>query len=128
MQSLRDNIVNQSQSTDPNWNTLRDLIGQYLFTLQEFYSNTNWVEMFGDRVCVELGQYRLVLNFYLVWTICLLGNAVVEPSSCVYKCYLDHTPCRYLIIFSSVLESDRRRTKYTCHQNHRKAQSMDFDK
>eukprot|EP00105_Crassostrea_gigas_P002672 XP_011415273.1 PREDICTED: uncharacterized protein LOC105319429 [Crassostrea gigas] len=56
LQTLRDKIIHQSQTANPNWDAVRDLIGQYLFTLQEFYSNTNWVEMFGDRVCRELGQ------------------------------------------------------------------------
>ncbi|XP_078331996.1 uncharacterized protein LOC144625352 [Crassostrea virginica] len=55
LHSLRDSIINQSQKANPNWDIVRDLIGQYLFTLQEFYSNTNWVEMFGSRVCQELG-------------------------------------------------------------------------
>ena len=57
LQSLRDNIINQSQKANPNWYLVRDLIGQYLFTLQEFYSNSNWVEMFGSRVCLELGIF-----------------------------------------------------------------------
>eukprot|EP00105_Crassostrea_gigas_P037571 XP_019921719.1 PREDICTED: uncharacterized protein LOC105325822 [Crassostrea gigas] len=55
LQSLRDEIINQSQAANPNWDAVRDLTGQYLFTLQEFYSNTNWVEIFGNQICQDLG-------------------------------------------------------------------------
>lgn len=55
LQSLRNEIIYQAKTANPNWDAMRDLIGQYLFTLQEFYSNTNWVDMFGNQICQELG-------------------------------------------------------------------------
>lgn len=63
LQSLRDNIIYHSQAADPNWYAVRELIGQYLFTMQEFYSSTNWVEMFGDKVCQELGNLKESKHF-----------------------------------------------------------------
>ena len=56
MQSLRDQIIVLSLSPTPDWNNVRKLIGEYLFTVQMFYSNTNWVETFGNATCQELGQ------------------------------------------------------------------------
>nr|XP_022336053.1 von Willebrand factor A domain-containing protein 7-like [Crassostrea virginica] len=55
LQSLRDQIVVLSLSPTPDWNNVRKLIGEYLFTAQMFYSNTNWVETFGNATCQELG-------------------------------------------------------------------------
>ncbi|XP_062583165.1 von Willebrand factor A domain-containing protein 7-like [Saccostrea cucullata] len=55
LQSMREQIVVLSQSPTPDWNNVRKLIGEYLFTLQMFYSNTNWVETHGNITCSELG-------------------------------------------------------------------------
>ncbi|XP_078337638.1 von Willebrand factor A domain-containing protein 7-like [Crassostrea virginica] len=55
LQSLRDQIIVLSLSPTPDWNNVRKLIGEYLFTVQMFYSNTNWVETFGNATCQELG-------------------------------------------------------------------------
>lgn len=56
LQSLRDQIVVLSLSPNPDWNNVRKLIGEYLFTMQMFYSNTNWVETYGNVTCNELGE------------------------------------------------------------------------
>ncbi|XP_048766546.2 von Willebrand factor A domain-containing protein 7-like [Ostrea edulis] len=58
LQSLKFNIIQNSQTTAGDWAPIRDLLGEYLFTMQEFYSNTNWVEMFASRPCRELGVKR----------------------------------------------------------------------
>lgn len=59
-----------SLSPDPDWNNVRKLIGEYLFTMQMFYSNTNWVETYGNATCNELGelsqQYCRLVNFWKV--------------------------------------------------------------
>ncbi|XP_061188892.1 von Willebrand factor A domain-containing protein 7-like [Saccostrea echinata] len=55
LQSMREQIIVLSQSPTPDWNNIRKLIGEYLFTLQMFYSNTNWVETHGNLTCSELG-------------------------------------------------------------------------
>ncbi|XP_061188708.1 uncharacterized protein LOC133196872 [Saccostrea echinata] len=89
LQSLRDNIVHQSQTANPNWDAVRDLIGQYLFTLQEFYSNTNWVEMFGNRVCRELGvsgqslPYKVSDPNMVACVNCNYSKEAVKDYSCV---------------------------------------------
>lgn len=89
LQTLRDKIIHQSQTANPNWDAVRDLIGQYLFTLQEFYSNTNWVEMFGDRVCQELGisgeslPYKVSDHDKVTCTSCNYTKEAVQQYSCV---------------------------------------------
>lgn len=55
----------EAKKASPNWNAKREFVGEYLFTLQEFYSNTNWVEMFRNQSCKELGKsYSLVWCFF----------------------------------------------------------------
>jgi hypothetical protein len=34
---------------------LKAKLGQCLYTLQSFYSNTNWVEMYGNKVYEDFG-------------------------------------------------------------------------
>lgn len=84
LHSLRDSIINQSQKANPNWDIVRDLIGQYLFTLQEFYSNTNWVEMFGSRVCQELGIFGHCSDIedHLSSTTIFFNKRYLAPSFC----------------------------------------------
>ncbi|XP_062590451.1 von Willebrand factor A domain-containing protein 7-like [Saccostrea cucullata] len=55
LQSLKFRIIQTSQAPSTDWGPVRGLLGEYLFTIQEFYSNTNWVEMFGNVSCRELG-------------------------------------------------------------------------
>ncbi|XP_052253774.1 von Willebrand factor A domain-containing protein 7-like isoform X2 [Dreissena polymorpha] len=52
MQTLRDTLLNTLNSSNPNFDAARELIGQYLHLLQMFYSNTNWVEMSGGQTAV----------------------------------------------------------------------------
>nr|XP_022340887.1 von Willebrand factor A domain-containing protein 7-like [Crassostrea virginica] len=95
LQSLRDNIIHQSQSANPDWGFVRELTGQYLFTLQVFYSNTNWVEMFGDRVCQELGVpgKSLPLNVsgpdMVTCVSCNYSKEAVQSFSCVDNMRMD---------------------------------------
>ncbi|XP_078335821.1 uncharacterized protein LOC111136199 isoform X2 [Crassostrea virginica] len=63
LHSLRARIIQVSKTTIRDWGLVRDMVGDYLFTLQEFYSNTNWVEMFGHNPYTELGvREHLSLN------------------------------------------------------------------
>lgn len=55
LQNKRDTIITLSKSASPNWNFLRMAIGEYLMTLQMFYSNTNWIELEGQTVNTALG-------------------------------------------------------------------------
>lgn len=35
---------------------LRKQLGECLYTLQSFYSNTNWIEMFGPKPYFDFGK------------------------------------------------------------------------
>lgn len=76
LQSLRDQIVVLSLSPNPDWNNVRKLIGEYLFTMQMFYSNTNWVETYGNVTCNELGE--------------LSQQSTSEKIYCLMNCSLRH--------------------------------------
>lgn len=55
MQTLRDTVIQILNSTAPNYDAAREVIGQYLHLLQMFYSNTNWVELSGSIIYRPLG-------------------------------------------------------------------------
>lgn len=46
-----------AQSSEPDLPLIREMIGQCLYTIQAFYSGTNWVEMYGDTVYRDFGKY-----------------------------------------------------------------------
>ncbi|CAH1274702.1 VWA7 [Branchiostoma lanceolatum] len=46
--SLRSSILSVLRADTTNFQTARAMIGEYLHLLQDFYSNTNWVELEGD--------------------------------------------------------------------------------
>lgn len=62
---LRAKIIQICRTTSTDWGPIRDMLGEYLFTLQEFYSNTNWVEMSGSKPYTELGTYFSVTHQYM---------------------------------------------------------------
>lgn len=53
---LRAKIIQLCRTRSTDWGPIRDMLGEYLFTLQDFYSNTNWVEMSGSKPYTELGR------------------------------------------------------------------------
>ncbi|XP_070537056.1 von Willebrand factor A domain-containing protein 7-like [Ptychodera flava] len=55
LQNTRDTIISYLQKSEPDYSTARTLIGEYLHILQDFYSNTNWVEMKGAIPYEDLG-------------------------------------------------------------------------
>ena len=57
MQLLRESVIGILNSSSPNYDAAREVIGQYLHMLQMFYSNTNWVEMNGNKIHEPLGEY-----------------------------------------------------------------------
>lgn len=60
---LRAKIIQLCRTRSTDWGPIRDMLGEYLFTLQDFYSNTNWVEMSGSKPYTELGvQERLSIK------------------------------------------------------------------
>ncbi|XP_065943738.1 von Willebrand factor A domain-containing protein 7 [Magallana gigas] len=54
VRSLRKSLIDLAQSR-PDIDILRERVGQCLYTLQQFYSNTNWVELHGDTIIKEFG-------------------------------------------------------------------------
>lgn len=54
VRSLRKSLIDLAQSR-PDIDILRERVGQCLYTLQQFYSNTNWVEIHGDKIIKEFG-------------------------------------------------------------------------
>ena len=56
MQLLRESVIGILNSSSPNYDAAREVIGQYLHMLQMFYSNTNWVEMNGNKIHEQLGK------------------------------------------------------------------------
>uniref|UniRef100_K1QNT8 Protein G7c n=1 Tax=Magallana gigas TaxID=29159 RepID=K1QNT8_MAGGI len=54
VRSLRRSLIDLAQSR-PDIDILRERVGQCLYTLQQFYSNTNWVELHGDTIIKEFG-------------------------------------------------------------------------
>ena len=56
MQLLRESAIGILNGTSPNYDAAREVIGQYLHMLQMFYSNTNWVEMSGNKIHETLGM------------------------------------------------------------------------
>ncbi|XP_062595641.1 von Willebrand factor A domain-containing protein 7-like [Saccostrea cucullata] len=62
IRSLRHMIQIQAQASNPNIELIREKIGYALYTLQEFYSNTNWVELNGDTIYSDFGQENVTLT------------------------------------------------------------------
>ncbi|CAC5404391.1 unnamed protein product [Mytilus coruscus] len=52
---LRKQIGQLAQSSEPELYLIREMIGQCLYTIQAFYSGTNWVEMNGNIVYKDFG-------------------------------------------------------------------------
>ncbi|XP_046366074.2 von Willebrand factor A domain-containing protein 7-like isoform X2 [Haliotis rufescens] len=55
MAGLRDHAIQLLKRDNANFDSARQLIGQFLHVMQMFYSNSNWVEMFGADPYYELG-------------------------------------------------------------------------
>lgn len=53
---LRGQIEELAQSTEPDLYLIREMIGKCIYTIQAFYSGTNWVEINGDSVYKDFGK------------------------------------------------------------------------
>ncbi|KAJ8315935.1 hypothetical protein KUTeg_005949 [Tegillarca granosa] len=60
LENKRDTIIRLAKSPNPDWNFIRLTIGEFLMTLQMFYSNTNWIELKGLKVNTALGILSLL--------------------------------------------------------------------
>ncbi|XP_055995684.1 uncharacterized protein LOC125647200 isoform X2 [Ostrea edulis] len=62
IRTLRQSIQDLSKSaTDDDIEQIRVKIGAALYTIQEFYSNTNWIELRGNAVYEDFGQDNVTL-------------------------------------------------------------------
>ncbi|XP_070536663.1 von Willebrand factor A domain-containing protein 7-like isoform X1 [Ptychodera flava] len=55
LRGTRRTIIKQLKKPETDFKTVRTLIGEYLHIVQDFYSNTNWVEMKGAVAYEDLG-------------------------------------------------------------------------
>ena len=64
MLSIRSTIVASLNNAAPDYAGIRENIGRYLHLLQNFYSNTNWVELYPDDLILNTDLGRLF--FFIV--------------------------------------------------------------
>ncbi|XP_035659236.1 von Willebrand factor A domain-containing protein 7-like [Branchiostoma floridae] len=57
MITQRNSILGVLSAASPNFESARSMIGVYLHILQDFYSNTNWVELEGGVPYEDLGTF-----------------------------------------------------------------------
>ncbi|CAC5395103.1 unnamed protein product [Mytilus coruscus] len=50
LNAKRSQVEILSRDSSPDWSVVRMVVGDYLYTLQDFYSNTNWVELGGGTL------------------------------------------------------------------------------
>lgn len=65
--------MKQCRKSIPNWKKdldgLRKKLAVCLYTIQSFYSNTNWIEMFGEQVYEDFGErYNSAMNVLLCFS------------------------------------------------------------
>ncbi|KAK3104893.1 hypothetical protein FSP39_012645 [Pinctada imbricata] len=53
LKELRNNTLSILTSSSPDYDAARILIGQFLHIVQDFYSNTNWIDMTGGAAIYE---------------------------------------------------------------------------
>ncbi|KAJ8306798.1 hypothetical protein KUTeg_014882 [Tegillarca granosa] len=61
MQTLRDRLLFILNSSSPDYETAREVIGQYLHILQMFYSNTNWDRVIWREHLQRLRYFQLLM-------------------------------------------------------------------
>ncbi|XP_019616852.1 PREDICTED: von Willebrand factor A domain-containing protein 7-like [Branchiostoma belcheri] len=76
----RNSILEILSGTRPNFEAARAMIGVYLHILQDFYSNTNWVELEGGVPGVLVCQYNILLQ-HLLTSGYKSGQSKSKPSA-----------------------------------------------
>ncbi|XP_055995682.1 von Willebrand factor A domain-containing protein 7-like isoform X2 [Ostrea edulis] len=61
IRSLRRQIQTLASSDKPDIELIQEKLGYCLYTIQAFYSNTNWVELNGDTHYADFGQENVTL-------------------------------------------------------------------
>ena len=59
VRSLRQSLIGLAGQTGADVDILRQRVAECLYTLQQFYSNTNWVELNGDNILKEFGTFDI---------------------------------------------------------------------
>lgn len=57
IRTLRQSIADLSSTatTEDDLEEIREKVGAALYTIQEFYSNTNWIELMGNKIYEDFG-------------------------------------------------------------------------
>ena len=53
---IRGNLLKELQKFQPNYESARDLIGQFFHIIQMFYSNTNFIDDIGQNFYPAIGR------------------------------------------------------------------------
>ncbi|XP_062573733.1 von Willebrand factor A domain-containing protein 7-like [Saccostrea cucullata] len=61
IRNLRHEIMHFSKAAVPDISEIREVVARALYTIQEFYSNTNWIELHGNAVYEDFGQDNVTL-------------------------------------------------------------------
>lgn len=63
IRTLRQSIADLSSTatTEDDLEEIREKVGAALYTIQEFYSNTNWIELMGNKIYEDFGQDDVTL-------------------------------------------------------------------
>ncbi|XP_078585768.1 von Willebrand factor A domain-containing protein 7-like [Branchiostoma floridae x Branchiostoma japonicum] len=92
MITQRNSILGVLSATPPNFESARSMIGVYLHILQDFYSNTNWVELEGAVPYEDLGLEDRALR--------PVGTTVPTCQDCSIT-----SGCRYNLLLQMLLTS-----------------------
>lgn len=83
IKQIRNRIVDFSNNANivkSNISLIREDVATILYIIQEFYSNTNWVELFGNRIYNDFG------NSYYSNTH-LLNSSKLNVYMYLYRCF-----------------------------------------
>jgi hypothetical protein len=73
---------------EKDYETARQLTGQVLHTIQDFYSHSNWVEMDKNEINKEIGKRQFS-------TVPIVE--INEPSACISNCTLFESHCSGIV-------------------------------
>ncbi|VDI79844.1 Hypothetical predicted protein [Mytilus galloprovincialis] len=93
----RKQIEQLAQSSEPDLPLIREMIGLCLYTIQAFYSGTNWVEMNGDTVYRDFGVPNK--------TLMAVADATVDTCSDCDNSGSDTTSCKNNLLINNALTS-----------------------
>jgi hypothetical protein len=54
--NIRGNLLKELKKSQPNYESARELIGQFFHIMQMFYSNTNFIDDIGQNMYPAIGR------------------------------------------------------------------------